>query len=110
MAHLLHAADMETRTLSHGQWDRQRTDRAEISLWTLLSLAVQLLVVELSRTLLACLLVLLAMGPLAVHAAVPDEAAGRAVPERDSAALGLPAVGAGLSRGDWSAAAHGCCR
>ena len=49
-------------------------------------LTVQLLVLELCHALLARLLVLLAMGPLAVHAAVLDEAAGRAVLEPDGVA------------------------
>ena len=55
---------------------------------------VQLLVLELSRALIACLLVQLAMGPLAVHAAVLDESAGGAVLELDRVAPGLAAVGA----------------
>ncbi|EJK70080.1 hypothetical protein THAOC_08593, partial [Thalassiosira oceanica] len=58
---------------------------------------VQLLVLELSRALLACLLVLLAMGPLAVHATVLDEAAGRAALELDGVAPLLAAVGAGFA-------------
>ena len=57
----------------------------------LVPLTVQLLVLELCRTLLAGLLVLLPMGPLAVHAAVPDEAAGRAVLQFDGVA-GFPAA------------------
>ena len=44
-------------------------------------MAVQSLVLEFCCTLLAGLLVLLAVGLLAVHAAVLDEAAGRAVLE-----------------------------
>ena len=59
-------------------------------------LTVQLLVLELCRALLARLLVLLAVGLLAVHSAVLDEAAGRAVLQLDSAAPSLAAVGAGL--------------
>ena len=59
-------------------------------------LTVQLLVLELCRKLLARLLVLLAVGPLAVHAAVLDEAAGRALLELDGVAPELAAVGAGL--------------
>ena len=60
--------------------------------------AVQLFFLQFSRALLADLFVLLAMGPLAVHAAVLDEAAGRAVLELDGAPLAVnrtsPAVGA----------------
>ena len=59
-------------------------------------LTVQPLVLELCDALLAGLLVLLPMGPLAVHAAVFDEAAGRAVLELDGVASFLAAVGAGL--------------
>ncbi|EJK53564.1 hypothetical protein THAOC_26975, partial [Thalassiosira oceanica] len=70
------------------------------------ALAVQFLVLELCHALLASLLVQLAVGPLAVHAAVLDEAAGRAVLELDGVAPELAAVGAGISRGDWDAAAH----
>ena len=55
---------------------------------------VQLLVLELCCALLARPLVLLAVGLLAVHAAVLDEAAGRAVLELDGVAA-LAAVGAG---------------
>jgi len=64
-------------------------------------LAVQLLVLELCCTLLACLLVLLAVGALAVHAAVLDEEAGRAVLELDAVLAALAsAVGAYIT----------CCR
>ena len=52
-------------------------------------LTVTLLVLELCDALLARLLVLLSMGPLAVHAAVPDEAAGRAVLQFDGV-VGFP--------------------
>ena len=62
----------------------------------LVTLIVQLLVLELCGTLLACLLVLLAVGLLAVHAAVFDEAAGRAVLELDGVAPVLAAIGAGF--------------
>ena len=75
---------------------RQCAYRAEIPLGPLPTLAIQLLVFELGRTFLACLLVLLALGLLAVHAAVLDEAAGRAVLELDSIAGLLAAVGAGF--------------
>ncbi|EJK59267.1 hypothetical protein THAOC_20535 [Thalassiosira oceanica] len=57
-------------------------------------LTVQLLVLELGCTLLARLLVLLAVGPLAVRAAILDEAAGRAVLQLDGVAPLLAAVGA----------------
>ena len=62
---------------------RQRANRAEVPFRSLVTLVVQLLVLELCCTLFAGLLVLLAMCPLAVHAAVLDEEAGRAVPELD---------------------------
>ena len=78
------------------QRNRQSADRAEVPLHPLEPLTVQLLVLQLGRTLLACLLVLLAVGPLAVHAAVLDEAAGCAVLELDGVAPLLAAVGAGL--------------
>ncbi|EJK74486.1 hypothetical protein THAOC_03830, partial [Thalassiosira oceanica] len=81
---------------THWQRNWKSTDRAEVTLGPLVSLAVQLLVLELCDTLLACLLVLLSVGPLAVHAAVLDEAAGRAVLELDGVAPLLAAVGAGL--------------
>jgi len=80
--------------LAHWQRNWQGADRAEVFLRPLVPLTVQLLILELCRTLLACLLVLLAVGPLAVHAAVLDEAAGRAVLERDSFAPLLAAVSA----------------
>ena len=96
MAHHLYAATVETRMVIHGYWDWQRAYRAEISFWPLLPLAVQTLVLELGRTLLACLLVLLAVGPLAIHAAVIDDAAGRAVLEPDGVGPELAAVGAGF--------------
>ncbi|EJK53433.1 hypothetical protein THAOC_27137, partial [Thalassiosira oceanica] len=72
-------------------------DRTEVHLWPLMPLTVQLLVLDLCRTLLACLLVQLAVGPLAVHAAVLDEAARRAVLELDAVAPLLAAVGAGFA-------------
>ena len=81
---------------THRQWDRQRADRAEVSLRPLVSLAVQPFVLQFGCAFLACSLVLLAMGLLAVHAAVLDEAAGRAVLELDGVAPGLAAVGAGF--------------
>ena len=79
-------------------WERhcKETDRTEVSLGPLVTLAVQLLVLELCRTLLACLLVLLAVGLLAAHVAVFDEAAGRAVLELDDVALVLAAVCTGF--------------
>ena len=61
-----------------------------------MSLAVQPLVLEFCCTLLAGLLVLLAVGLLAVHAAVLDEATGRAVLEFDDVTPVLAAVGAGF--------------
>ncbi|EJK61585.1 hypothetical protein THAOC_17900 [Thalassiosira oceanica] len=79
------------------QGNRQSAERAEVPLRPLVPLTVQLLKLELCRALLACLLVLLAVGPLAVHAAVLDEAAGRAVLELDGVAPGLAAVGAGFN-------------
>ena len=62
-----------------------------------MSLTVQLLVLYFGRALLACLLVLLAVGLLAVHATVHDEAAGIAVLELDRVAPMLAAVGAHAS-------------
>ncbi|EJK76504.1 hypothetical protein THAOC_01730 [Thalassiosira oceanica] len=56
-----------------------------------------LLVLDLCRTLLAGLLVLLAVGPLAVHATVFDQATGRAVPELDAVTSSRPTVGADFS-------------
>ncbi|EJK59051.1 hypothetical protein THAOC_20774, partial [Thalassiosira oceanica] len=78
--------------LIHRQRNRQSADRAEVPLRPLEPLAVQLLVLELGRALLARPLVLLAVGPLAVDAAVLDEAAGRAVLELDGVARVLSAV------------------
>ena len=77
-----------------------------MSLRPLVPLAVQLLVLLLGRAFLACLLVDLAVGLLAFHAAIFDETAGRAVLELDAVVIALaPAVGAGfISRQD---AAHG---
>ena len=60
-----------------------------------MSLAVHLLVLELCCTLLAYLLVLPAVGLLAVHAAVLDEAAGIAVLQVHRLAPVLAAVGTG---------------
>ena len=91
MTHPLHAAHMETRMFTHGYWNRQGAYRAGISLRSLLPLTVQLFVLQLRHTLLAGSLVLLSMGPLAVHAAVLDEAAGRAVLQLHYVA-GLPAA------------------
>ena len=61
------------------------------------TLAVQMLVLELCCALLARLLVLVAVRPLAVHTAVLDEATGRAVLELDGVAPDLAAVGAGFA-------------
>ena len=80
----------------HSELNGQGTDRTEVSLHPLQPLTVQPLVLELCRTLLARILVLLAMSPLAVHAAVLDEAAGRAVLELDDVAPLLAAVGADI--------------
>ena len=55
---------------------------------------------------LARLLVLIAVGPLAVHAAVLDETAGRAVLEPDGVAPLLATVGAGFDRDVTHAATH----
>ena len=63
------------------------------------ALAVQLLVFELGRAFLTGLLVLLAVGLLAVYTAVLDEAAGRADLELDGVAAELAAVGADVRRG-----------
>ena len=82
-------------------WNGQCAYWAEVPLRLLVSLSVQPLVLELGRALLAGLLVLLAMGLLAVHTAIFDEEAGRAVLELDSVATSLCAVGAHIS---------GCCR
>ena len=62
----------------------------------LVALAVQLLVLQLGRALLACLLVELAVYLLAVHAAVLDEIAGVALLELDGVTPSLAAVGAGF--------------
>ena len=80
--------------LLHRYGYRHSTDRAEVPLRPLEPLTVQLLVPELSSAFLAGLLVLLAVGPLAVHAAVFDEAACRAILELDYVAGSLAAVGA----------------
>ena len=90
----------------HWQRNRQSADRAEVPVRPLQTLAVQLLVLELCCTLLARLLVLLAMGPLAVHAAILDEAACRAVLELDGGAPVHAAVGAGLVTLENRHAAH----
>ena len=100
MAHPLHAAHGKTRILVHGYRNRQRAYRAEVLLRSLVSLIVQPFVLQFGRALLACLLMLLAMGPLAVHAAVLDEAAGRAGLELRRVAGLFAAVGAAVF--DWS--------
>ena len=82
--------------VTDGYRNRQGADRTEVPLRPLVSLFVQLLVLELCCTLLACFLVLLAMYLLAVHAAVLDEATGRAVLEFDGVTPGLAAVCAGF--------------
>ena len=80
--------------LFHRQRNRQSADRAGVPLRPLEPLVVQFLVLELRRTLLTRPLVLSAVGLLAVHAAVLDEAAGRAALELDGVVLALPAAGA----------------
>ena len=79
-----------------GERNRQGADRADVSLRPLVSLRIKTLVLELGCALLACLLVLLAMGLLTVHAAVLDEVAGIAVLELDGVAPVLAAVSAGF--------------
>ena len=92
--------------IGHWQGYWQGADRTEVSLRSLLSLIVQLVALEFSCTLLACLLVLFAVGLLAVHAAVLDETAGRAVLELDGVVPVLAAVGAGFvaAANNWHAA------
>ena len=82
---------------TYGEGNRQGADRTKIPLLPLESMAVQLLVLEICRTLLAHLLVLLAVRLLAVHAAVLDEAARRAVLQPDRVTGDHAAVGAGYS-------------
>ena len=80
----------------HGYWDWQRAYRAEIPLRPLLPQSEQFFVLQLRGALLAFSLVLLSVGPLAVHAAVLDETAGRAVLELDGVAGFTAAVCTGL--------------
>ena len=75
--------------LVHWKRDRQGADRAEFPLRPLVPLTVQLLVLQRFRTLLARLLMLLAVDLLAVDATVLDEAAGRAVPDLDGVVTAL---------------------
>jgi len=82
--------------ITHGLWDQQSADRAEVTIWPPVSLTVQLLVLDCGHALLARLLVLLAVGLLAVNAAVFHKSAGHAVLELDGATPGLAAVGAGF--------------
>ena len=82
--------------LTHWKRNRQSADLTEVPPRPLVPLTVQLLFFQLCCTLLAGLLVLLAVCLLAVHAAVLDESAGRAVLELDGVAPLLPAVGAGF--------------
>ena len=79
----------------HWEGDRQSADRTEIPLQPLQPLSVQLFILELHCALLACLLVLSAVGLLAVHAAVLHDATCRTVLELDGVAPVLAAVGAG---------------
>ena len=69
--------------ITHLEWNGQSAERAEVPFMSLQPLAVQPLVLELCRALLTGLLVLLAVGPLAVHAAVLHEAASIAVLQLD---------------------------
>ena len=116
LANPFHATYIEKRMIFHFKTHRQSADRAEVPLRPCVTvtqaLVLQLgrrllacllvLLLQLGRSLLACLLVLLAMCPLAVHAAVFDEAASRAVLQLDGAALALAAFGAhNASRVDW---------
>ena len=78
----------------HNQRNRKSADGAEVALRPFEPLIVQFLVLELCHALLAGPLVLLAVGLLAVHAAVFDEAAGRAALEPDGAALAAAALSA----------------
>ena len=109
ITHQFHAARHESRMLGHRQRYRQRAYRTEVALWPFVSLTVQPFLLQLGRSFLARLLVLLAVGPLTVQAAVPDETAGRAVLELDAVLAALaPAVDADfISRQDWQDAAHG---
>ena len=92
----------------HREWHSKQTDRTKVSFRSLVTLAVQLLVLDLRRALLACLLVLLAVDLLAVDAAVFDEEAGRAVLQLDAVVSFFAAVGADFSgfsgRVDWDTA------
>ena len=65
--------------------NRQRADRAKFSFRSLESLSVQPLVLQFDGAFLACLLVLLAVGPLTVHAAIFDEKTGRTFLQHDGA-------------------------
>ena len=80
--------------LIRGQGNRQCAERAGVTLRPLESQAVQLLVLQLRGAFLTGPLVLLAVGPLAVHATILDEAAGSAVLELDGVAPVLTTVGA----------------
>ena len=82
------------------QWYWQRAYRTEIPLRPFEPLTVQLLVLQLGCTLLARLLVQLAMCLLALHAAVLDEETRSAVFQLDGTAFAVsvfPAVGAHAS-------------
>ena len=78
------------------EWYRQRAERTEVPLRPLVTQAVQPFVLQFGRALPACLLMLLAVGPLAVDAAVLDEETGGAVLElgTDIVAALAPAVSA----------------
>ncbi|EJK71451.1 hypothetical protein THAOC_07107 [Thalassiosira oceanica] len=108
MAHQLHAACVERRMLLRRNRHGLRAYWTELRLRSRVPLAVQPLVLQLGRAFLAEFLVLLAVGLLAVHAAVLDEEAGRAVLELHAVATLPAAVGAHISRhrGD-AARCHG---
>ena len=92
----------------HREWHSKETDRTKVKLRSLVTLAIQLLVLQLGRALLACLLVLLAVDLLTVHAAILHEKAGRAVLQLDAVVSFFAAVGADFSgfsgRVDWDTA------
>ena len=96
IAHHFHAANVENGVLKHRHWYCKEADGAKMRLRPLGSLAVQLLILQLGRTFLACLLVLLAMDLLAVHATVFHEEAGVAVLELDGVTAFLATVGTGV--------------
>ena len=72
IAHHLRAAWVDIRMLACWHWYCKEADGADLPLRSLQPLAVQPLVLELGRALLACLLVDLAVGLLTVNTAVLD--------------------------------------